>query len=63
MSFVVLLKDLDGRTVGQLLAEPKAFRSGSSGYYGQTKLTFGGKRYQAQVQLVEIRPKEGRNGQ
>ena len=43
-----------GEIVGVLVAKPKDFASGSRGYHGQAKLEIGGKRYQAQIQLVEI---------
>ena len=54
MAVLVILKDENGETVGHMLAEPKTFRTGSRGYFGTAKVVLGGKRYQAQVQLVEI---------
>jgi len=36
----------------------KKFRTGSTGYYANTKLEFNGKRYQCQFQLVEIGSKQ-----
>lgn len=50
----VLLKNEDGETLGKLLATEKNFASGSRGYFGQGKIEIAGKRYQTQVQLVEI---------
>ncbi len=40
--------------------DKKDFKTGSKGYYGQGKLEAGGKRYQVNIQLVEIgsKPKE-----
>ena len=37
-----------------LIANPKTFSTGSVGFYGVEKLTFGGVRYQVNVQLVKI---------
>ncbi|MCL5263877.1 MAG: hypothetical protein M1343_01560 [Chloroflexi bacterium] len=53
-----LLKNEDGQTLGKLVANEKTFASGSRGFFGQGKIEIDGKRYQAQVQLVEIGSKE-----
>ncbi len=50
----VLLRDENGETLGKLTANEKTFSTGSRGFHGQGKIEFGGKRYQVQVQLVEI---------
>jgi hypothetical protein len=42
------------KVVGTLLALEKQFKTGSRGFYGMDKITIGEKRYQVQVQLVEI---------
>jgi hypothetical protein len=44
----------EGESVGMIVAQPKDFASGSRGFHGQGKITIGEKRYQCQVQLVEI---------
>ncbi len=44
----------DGQLVGLMTADPKEFKTGSKGYYSNGKITIGDKRYQVQVQLVEI---------
>jgi hypothetical protein len=44
----------DGQVVGLMTADPKEFKTGSKGYYGNGKITIGEKRFQVQVQLVEI---------
>jgi hypothetical protein len=44
----------DGEQVGSLVAAEKVFKTGSRGYFGMGKLTIGEKRYQVQIQLVEI---------
>jgi hypothetical protein len=49
----------DDRVVGMLTAAEKVFKTGSRGYFGMAKIQIGEKRYQVQVQMVEIgsRPK------
>jgi hypothetical protein len=42
------------KSVGVLTATEKLFKTGSRGYYGMGKIQIGEKRYQVQVQLVEI---------
>jgi hypothetical protein len=42
------------KPVGILTATEKLFKTGSRGYYGMGKIQIGEKRYQVQVQLVEI---------
>ena len=37
----------------------KQFKTGSRGFYGMTKLEIDGKRYQVQIQIVEIGSKPG----
>jgi hypothetical protein len=44
----------DGQPVGLMTADPKEFKTGSKGYFGMGKIQIGEKRYQVQVQLVEI---------
>lgn len=44
----------DGQVVGMMIAEEKTFKTGSRGFYGNGKVAIGEKRYQVQVQLVEI---------
>jgi hypothetical protein len=49
----VELKEND-KVVGMLIAEQKQFKTGSRGYFGMSKIQIGEKRYQVQVQIVEI---------
>lgn len=42
------------KVVGMLTAEQKLFKTGSRGFFGMGKIQIGEKRYQVQVQLVEI---------
>ena len=44
----------DSEQVGSLVAAEKMFKTGSKGYFGMVKITIGDKRYQVQIQLVEI---------
>jgi hypothetical protein len=52
--YTVQFMDERGIIVGAIVVNKKAFKTGSRGYYGNTKLELKGKRYQVQVQLVEI---------
>ena len=42
------------------ILDKKSFRTGSRGFYGQGKMVAGGKKYQINIQCVEIgsKPKE-----
>lgn len=42
------------KVVAMLPAAEKVFKTGSRGFFGMGKVQIGEKRYQAQVQLVEI---------
>ncbi|HEU0294109.1 MAG TPA: hypothetical protein VFR47_15315 [Anaerolineales bacterium] len=42
------------KVVGVLSATEKLFKTGSRGYFGMAKIQIGEKRYQVQVQIVEI---------
>ena len=44
----------DSQSVGILTAAEKAFKTGSRGFFGMGKIQIDDKRYQVQVQLVEI---------
>ena len=49
----VEIKDGD-KKVAELAAAEKVFKTGSKGFFGMGKIQIGEKRYQVQVQLVEI---------
>ena len=51
------------KIVGTLDAPAKQFKTGSRGYFGMGKIQIGEKRYQVQVQVVEIgsKPKPEEN--
>jgi predicted RNA-binding protein with EMAP domain len=48
------LKMDDGQTVAVVMAPPKDFKTGSRGFYGTAKAEIGGKKYQIQIQVIEI---------
>lgn len=54
MNIIAELKDTEGKVIGVLTVAPKQFKTGSRGYYANGKLEIDGKRYQTQIQLVEI---------
>ena len=54
MTIIAELKSADGKSLGTLAVAPKQFKTGSRGFYANGKLEIDGKRYQAQIQLVEI---------
>ncbi len=58
MFIIAELKDDKGQVVGIVSAPPKDFKTGSRGFYGMGKLDIEGKRYQVQVQIVEIGSKQ-----
>ena len=51
---IATIRSLSGTDIATIIAREKTFSTGSLGFFGQGKLTLDGKRYQAQVQLVEI---------
>ncbi len=58
-SFIIAeLKSEAGKTLTVLSVTAKDFRTGSRGYYANQKLEIDGKRYQMQIQLVEIGSKK-----
>ena len=52
------IQDEAGRLIGIIDADPKSFKTGNKGFFGVAKLRLNGTRYQAQLQMVEIKPKE-----
>ena len=50
----VEIRDNENKVVGTLTAPEKLFKTGSRGFYGMSKIQIGEKRYQVQVQIVEI---------
>ncbi len=58
MNLIIEIKTQDGKSLGTLMASPKDFKTGSKGFYANTKIEIEGKRYQTQIQLVEIGSKK-----
>jgi hypothetical protein len=58
MFIVAELKTDAGQLVSILTLPPKEFKTGSRGFYGNGKVELDGKRYQVQIQLVEIGSKK-----
>jgi len=54
MMIIVEIKTDSGQTVTVIGCPPKEFKTGSRGFYGNTKAEIDGKRYQIQIQAVEI---------
>ena len=50
---VIDIKEND-KVVAMMQAPEKVFKTGSKGYFGMGKIEINGKRYQVQVQMVEI---------
>lgn len=51
---VIEIKDNNGKVVGMMIVNPKTFSTGSTGFFGSTKLEIEGERYQVQFQAVKI---------
>ena len=52
------LKSDSGQMLGVLSVTLKEFKTGSRGFYANQKIEIDGKRYQVQVQMVEIGSKK-----
>jgi hypothetical protein len=59
MVIIAELKTDDGKLLGVFTLPPKDFKTGSKGFYANGKVELDGKRYQTQIQLVEIGSKKG----
>ena len=57
------IKTATGEVVGTLTLPAKNFKTGSRGFYGMGKLEVDGKRYQMQIQMVEIGSKAAAGGE
>jgi len=58
MFIVAELKTDSGQLVTVLTVPPKEFKTGSRGFFGNGKIELDGKRYQVQIQMVEIGSKK-----
>lgn len=62
MSIVAEIKTTEGKVIGTMSLPEKVIKTGSRGFYANGKIEIEGKRYQAQIQLVEIgsKPEESK---
>ncbi len=61
---ILIIEVKDGETkLAELAANEKVFKTGSKGFFGMNKIQIGEKRYQMQVQLVEIGSKPKADGE
>ena len=58
MVIIAELKTDDGKLLGVFTLPAKDFKTGSKGFYANGKVELDGKRYQTQIQLVEIGSKK-----
>lgn len=54
MFLIANLKTDSDQRVALMQVQPKQFKTGSRGFYANQKIEIDGKRYQVQVQIVEI---------
>ena len=54
MIIIAEIKNDQGQLLTVLTLPPKEFKTGSRGFYANGKTEIEGKRYQVQVQLVEV---------
>ncbi len=54
MVIMAEIKNGEGTMLSVMAVPPKDFKTGSKGYYANGKMEFDGKRYQVQIQMVEI---------
>jgi hypothetical protein len=54
MFLIAEIKTNNGELISILSLPPKEFKTGSKGFYANSKVEIDGKRYQVQVQVVEI---------
>ncbi len=54
MALIAEIKTSEGQVVAVMALPIKEFKTGSKGYFANGKIEIDGKRYQAQIQLVEI---------
>jgi hypothetical protein len=58
MIIIAEIKTDEGKLLGVMTLPAKDFKTGSKGFYANGKLEIDGKRYQTQIQLVEIGSKK-----
>ncbi len=63
MLLVAELKLDSGQTVSIMTLPPKQFKTGSRGFYANQKAEIDGKKYQVQIQVIEIGSKTSANSE
>ena len=63
MVIIAELRTDEGKILGVMTLPPKDFKTGSKGFFANGKLEIEGRRYQAQIQLVEIGSKKAEGSQ
>jgi hypothetical protein len=58
MNILAEIKTVEGQSLAVFTVPAKEFKTGSRGYYANGKAEFDGKRYQVQIQIVEIGSKK-----
>jgi hypothetical protein len=58
MALIAEIKNGEGQVLAAMTLPIKEFKTGSRGFYANGKVEIDGKRYQAQIQLVEIGSKK-----
>jgi hypothetical protein len=58
VNIITEIKSDAGQVLAMMTVPPKEFKTGSRGYYANGKIEIEGKRYQVQIQLVEIGSKK-----
>jgi hypothetical protein len=58
MNILAEIKTVEGQSLAVFTVPAKEFKTGSRGYYANGKADFDGKRYQVQIQIVEIGSKK-----
>ena len=54
MAMIAEIKTSEGQVLAVMALPIKEFKTGSKGYYANVKIEIDGKRYQTQIQIVEI---------
>lgn len=62
MAIIAEIKTTEGKELGSMTLPEKVFKTGSRGFYANGKMEIEGKRYQVQIQMVEIgsKPEESK---
>ena len=63
MLIIAEIKTDDGKLLGVMPLPPKEFKTGSKGFYANRKIEIDGRRYQAQIKMVDIGSKKTEGGE